>query len=122
MFYETDGQRMEAFLKNCVYTQEQLLYEPLYPDQMVFLVGTYYQDKDDVDEGQAVSSTKTGELLLRMSKQKTQALTETLTAVFYIIEQVQKAGYQVSTMSAAARNFIANWESEKYRSSLNEKK
>ena len=46
MFYETDGQRMEAFLKNCVYTQEQLLYEPLYPDQMVFLVGTYYQDKD----------------------------------------------------------------------------
>ena len=122
MFYETDGQRMEAFLKNCVYTQEQLLYEPLYPDQMVFLVGTYYQDKDDIDEGQAVSSTKTGELLLRMSKQKAQALTETLTAVFYIIEQVQKAGYQVSTMSAAARNFIANWESEKYRSSPNEKK
>ena len=109
-------------LKNCVYSQEQLLSEPLYPDQMVFLVGTYFQDKDEIDEGQAVASTETGELLLRMSKQKAQALTETLTAVFYIMEQVQKAGHQVSTMSDAARNFIANWESEKYRKSLNEKK
>ena len=109
-------------MKNCIYTQDQLLYEPLYPDQMVFLVGTYFQDKDDIDEGQAVSSTKTGELLLRMSRQKAQALTEVLTAVFFIIEHVQKNGYTVSTMSDAARNFISNWESEKYRSSLNEKK
>ena len=120
--YKATTPYLKEHLENCVYTQEQLLYEPLYPDQMVFLVGTYFQDKDDIDEGQAVSSTKNGELLLRMSKQKAQALTETLTAVFYIIEHVQKAGYQVSTMSAAARNFIANWESEKYRSSLNEKK
>ncbi len=109
-------------MKDCIYTQEQLLYEPLYPDQMVFLVGTYFQDKADIDEGQAVSSTKTGELLLRMSRQKAQALTEVLTAVFFIIEHVQKNGYTVSTMSEAARNFISNWESEKYRSTLNEKK
>lgn len=105
-------------LENCAYTEEQLLYEPLYPDQMVFLVGTYFQDRDKIDEGQAVSSTKTGELLLRMGKQKAQALTETLTAVFFIIEHIQKAGYQVTTMSDAARNFISNWESEKYRKSL----
>ena len=109
-------------MKNCIYTQDQLLYEPLYPDQMVFLVGTYFQNKEDIDEGQAVSSTKTGELLLRMSRQKAQALTEVLTAVFFVIEHVQKNGYTVSTMSDAARNFISNWESEKYRSSLNEKK
>ena len=51
-----------------------------------------------------------------------QALTEVLTAVFFIIENIQKNGYEVSTMSDAARNFIANWESEKYRSTLNEKK
>jgi hypothetical protein len=80
------------------------------------------KDKDDIDEGQAVSSTKTGELLLRMSPQKAQALTEVLTVVFFIVEHVQKNGYTVSTMSDAARNFIANWESEKYRSTLNEKK
>ena len=57
-----------------------------------------------------------------MSRQKAQALTETLTAVFFIHEHIRKAGHQVSTMSDAARNFIANWESEKYRKSLHEKR
>ena len=109
-------------LKNCTLTQEQLLYEPLYPDQMVFLVGTYFQDKDDIHEGEAVSNTGNGELLMRMSPQKAQALTEVLTAVFFVIEHVEGNGYKVSTMSDAARSFIENWESEKYRKSLNEKK
>jgi len=113
---------LKEHLENCIYTQEQLWHEPLYPDQMVFLVGTYFQDKDSIADGQAVASTKTGELLLRMSKQKAQALTEVLTALFFILENVKKNGYTVSTMSDAARAFIANWESEKYRSTLNEKK
>lgn len=120
--YKSTTPYLKEHLENCVYSQEQLLYEPLYPDQMVFLVGTYFQDKESIDDGQAVSSTGTGELLLRMSRQKAQALTEVLTAVFFIVEHVQKNGYTVSTMSDAARNFISNWESEKYRSSLNEKK
>ena len=109
---------LKEHLKDCIYTQDQLYYEALYPDQMVFLVGTYYQDKDAIDEGQAVSSTKTGELLMRMVRQKALTLAETLTAVFFIIEHVQKAGYKVSTMSDAARNFISNWESEKYRKTI----
>lgn len=120
--YRASTPYLREKLENCIYSQEQLLYEPLYPDQMVFLVGTYFQNKEDIDEGQAVSSTKTGELLLRMSPQKAQALAEVLTAVFFVIEHVEKLGYKVSTMSDAARNFISNWESEKYRSSLNEKK
>lgn len=120
--YRSETPYLKEHLENCIYSQEQLLYEPLYPDQMVFLVGTYFQDKENIDEGQAVSSTKTGELLLRMSPQKAQALTEVLTAVFFVVENVEKNGYTVSTMSDAARNFIANWESEKYRSTLNEKK
>ena len=89
---------------------------------MVFLVGSYYQDKEDIGEGQAVSSTKTGELLLHMSRQKALTLAETLTAVFFITEHVQKAGYNVSTMSDAARNFISIWECEKYRSFVSERK
>ena len=120
--YRASTPYLKEHLENCVYTQDQLYYEALYPDQMVFLVGTYFQDKDDIDEGQAVSSTRTGELLMRMSRQKAQALSEVLTAVFFIIEHVQKNGYTVSTMSDAARNFINNWESEKYRKTLNEKK
>lgn len=120
--YRADTPYLQEKLLNCAYTQDQLLYEPLYPDQMVFLVGTYFQDKDAIDEGQAVSSTKTGELLLRMNRQKALTLAETLTAVFFIIEHVQKAGYRVSTMSDAARNFISNWESEKYRKTVTERK
>lgn len=113
---------LKEHLEHCPYTQDQLLYEPLYPDQMVFLVNTYFQDVEKIDEGQAVSSTKTGELLMRMSRQKAQTLAETLTAVFFIVEHIERAGYHVSTMSDAARNFISNWESEKYRSTINEKK
>ena len=120
--YRASSAYLKEKLTNCVYTQEQLLNEPLYPDQMVFLVGTYFQDKDEINEGEAVANTKNGELLMRMSRQKAQALTETLAAVFFIMEHIQKAGFQVSTMSDAARNFIANWESEKYRKSLNDKK
>ncbi len=109
-------------LTNCAFTQDQLLYEPLYPDQMVFLVGTYFQNAEDLEDGQAVSNTQNGELLMQMSKPKALALTEVLAAIFFLSEHIQKAGYQVSTMSEAARSFIANWESEKYRRSLNDKK
>ena len=113
---------LKSQLMNCKYSQEQLLAEPLYPDQMVFLTGTYFQDQAGIEEGQAVSNTKNGELLMRMGAGKAQTMTETLTAVFFIMENIQKAGYTVSTMSDAARNFINNWESEKYRKTLNEKK
>ncbi len=120
--YRAATPALKNYLKNCPYTQEQMLYEPLYPDQMVFLVGTYFQDKDSIEDGEAVADTKTGELLMRMSAPKAQALTEVLTAVFFIMEQIKKNGGEVLTMSEAARSFIENWESEKYRKSLHEKK
>lgn len=120
--YKAATPYLKAQLKGCKYTQEQLITEPLYPDQMVFLTGTYFQDQDAIDEGQAVASTCNGELVMRMGAGKALTLTETLSAVFFIMENVQKSGYTLSTMSDAARNFIANWESEKYRKSLGEKK
>ena len=39
-----------------------------------------------------------------------------------IMETIRKNGYTVSTMGEAAKKFIANWESEKYRKSLAGKK
>lgn len=113
---------LTAQLKDCKYTQEQLIAEPLYPDQMVFLTGTYFQDQEGIDEGQAVASTSNGEMVMRMGAGKALTLTETLTAVFFIMNTIQKAGYTVSTMSDAARNFISNWESEKYRKAMSDKK
>ena len=38
------------------------------------------------------------------------------------MDTVAKMGYTVSTMGEAAKSFIANWESEKYRKSLAGKK
>ena len=120
--YSAETPYLKARLTNCPYTQEQLLQEPLYPDQMVFLIGTYFQDQDTIEDGQAVANTKNGELLMRMGAKKAQTMAETLTAVLFIMEQIQQAGYTVSTMSSAARSFIANWESEKYRRSLSDRK
>ena len=104
------------------HTQKSLLEEPLYPDQMVFLVDTFFMDADAIEDGQCVASSKTGHMLMRMPEKKAQTLTETLTAVCFIMETIRANGYTLSTMGEAAKNFIANWESEKYRKSLAGKK
>ncbi len=104
------------------HTQQSLLEEPLYPDQMVFLVDTFFMDAYTIEDGQCVASSKTGHMLMRMPEKKAQTLTETLTAVCFIMETIRANGYTLSTMGEAAKNFIANWESEKYRKSLAGKK
>lgn len=101
-----------------IHTQKSLLEEPLYPDQMVFLVDTFFMDADELADGQCVASSKTGHMLMKMPEKKAKTLVETLTAVFFIMENIKKSGYTVSTMGEAAKQFIANWESEKYRKSL----
>ena len=77
---------------------------------------------DAIADGQCVASTETGEMLLNMPESKAMTLTETLSAVFFIMEAIKANGYELSTMGEAAKNFIANWESEKYRKSLAGKK
>lgn len=113
---------LQEALKSGRFTERALLEEPLYPDQMVFLIGTFSMDKDEVEEGQCVADSKTGALLLRMDEKKAQVLCETLTAVTFIIDHIRAKGYPLSTMGEAAKHFIANWESEKYRKSLAGKK
>lgn len=120
--YAADTPYLQQQLKNCSYTQKQLLEQPLYPDQMVFLTDTFFMDQQGIAQGQGVASTKTGELLMHMDAGKAQTLVETLTAVFFIMERIKIAGYTLSTMGDAAQNFIANWESEKYRKSMAGKK
>ena len=53
-----------------------------------------------------------------MPESKAQVIAETLTAVVFICRAIEKNGYTLSTMGEAAKAFIANWESEKYRKSL----
>ena len=117
-----DTPYLKAQLKDCAYTYQQLMEEPLYPDQMVFLADTFFMDQQGIQQGQAVANTENGELVMYMNIAKAKTLTETLSAVFFIMEKIEAAGYPLSTMGDAAKNFIANWESEKYRKSLAGKK
>ena len=106
------------YLQNGSYTEQVLLEQPLYPDQMVFLTGSFSMNRDSVEEGQCAACPDTGRVLMRMDRQKARVMAETLTAVIFITEHIRAAGYPLSTMSEEAKQFIANWESEKYRKSL----
>ncbi len=120
--YEADTAYLTEALKGGAYTEQFLLEQPLYPDQMVFLIGTFGMDKPEVEEGQCVAYSDSGKVLMRMDGKKAQVLAETLTAVVFVINHIKAAGHPLSTMGEKAKNFIANWESEKYRKSLAGKK
>lgn len=116
--YAADTPYLRDRLRNCVYSQSTLMERPLYPDQMVFLGGTFFMDKPGLAHGECIADTHTGEMLLNMPAGKSQTVTETITAVLFVMEHIETAGYEVSTMGDAAQHFIANWESEQYRKTL----
>ncbi len=120
--FRVDTPYLQEALAGGSYTEQFLLEQPLYPDQMVFLIGSFSMDQKCVGEGQCVASSATGEVQMRMDPKKAQVMAETLTAVCFVIEHIRKAGQPLSTMGEKAKSFIANWESEKYRKSLAGKK
>ncbi len=120
--YEAATPYLTEALKGGAYTEQFLLEQPLYPDQMVFLIGTFSMDRETVGEGQCVAYSDSGKVLMRMDAKKAQVLAETLTAVVFVISHIRAQGHELSTMGEAAKHFIANWESEKYRKSLAGKK
>ena len=92
--------------------------EPLYPDQMVFFIGTLEFGEGAAPQGKVRLNLQTGEIASGVNELQTRALTDTLAAVLFIEEHIGKKGYKLSTMGEQAKAFIANWESEKYRKSL----
>ena len=116
--FEVDTPYLTEAMASGAYTEKFLLEEPLYPDQMVFLIGSFSMDHETVEEGQCVADSKSGRVLMRMDGKKAQVMAETLTAVVFVVSHIKAAGHPLSTMGEAAKSFIANWESEKYRKSL----
>ena len=104
------------------YSEKFFLESPLYPDQLVFLTGSFRMTDERPNEGECAADPATGRVLFNMPAGKAQVIAETLTAVVFICRQIERNGYTLSTMGEAARAFIANWESEKYRKSLAGKK
>jgi rhamnose utilization protein RhaD (predicted bifunctional aldolase and dehydrogenase) len=121
--FEAATPYLQESLKSGKFTFHSLLEEPLYPDQIVFLNGTFFMDKPGKpEEGTCTADSKTGALVMNLPEGKARVMAETLTAVTFIINHIAASGYTLSTMGEAGKAFIANWESEKYRKSLAGKK
>jgi ribulose-5-phosphate 4-epimerase/fuculose-1-phosphate aldolase len=99
------------------YSEDFLLRQPLYPDQLVFLSGSFRIGGAPAP-GQCCADPDSGFVTYRMEERQALVIEETLTAVTFIASTIQRAGYTVSVMGEAAKDFIANWESEQYRKSL----
>lgn len=91
---------------------------PLYPDQMVFFIGTLGFGAAEPQSGEVLLNLSNGAIRTAAGEAQTRVVTETIAAVLFIQEQIEKKGYTLSTMGEKAKHFIANWESEKYRKSL----
>lgn len=116
--FEADCPSLSARIASGDYGERFFLNEPLYPDQMVFLIGTFSFGAGLPAEGQALADPATGRILLRMPETKARVIVETLAAIVFIADTVRRSGRTLATMGAAAQAFIANWESEKYRKNL----
>lgn len=109
-------------LKTGDFTEQQFIYEPLYPDQLVFLGDGFAMGEAEPEAGECVANPRTGEVRIRAGAGKALVIAETLTAIVFIRRTIESAGYKVISLGEAAKDFIANWESEKYRKSLAGKK
>ena len=119
---EADAPYLTEALASGEFDEKFFLETPLYPDQMVFLIGCFNFGEGVPAEDCCLADPKTGRVVFNMPAGKAQIIVETLTAVTYIARVIKKNGYTLSTMGEAAKKFIANWESEKYRKSLAGKK
>ena len=105
-------------LKSGAFTEKFMLESPLYPDQLVFLTGSFAFGKNAPAEGMAVADPDTGIVTFNMPAARAQVIAETLCAIVFIVNTIAKNGCTLSTLGEKAKQFIANWESEKYRKSL----
>lgn len=116
-----DSPYLSERLKSGELTEQQFIYEPLYPDQLVFLGDGFAMGAQEPTEGECVADPATGTVRIRAGMAKALVVAETLTAIAFIRATIEAAGHTVISLGEAAKDFIANWESEKYRKSLAEK-
>lgn len=100
------------------YGEACFLEHALYPDQLVFLRGTFSFGAGMPEADTCRLDPSSGIVTYNMAQSKAQVIEETLAAIVFIEDHIAKGGYEVATMGEAAKAFINNWESEKYRKSL----
>ncbi len=87
----------------------------LYPDQLVYLNSSL---STDGSQNKLNLDTKTGELLYHTNFSEAQTIEETLLGYIYVVDNIERCGLTIKTMSERDIDFIRNWESEAYRKSL----
>ncbi len=109
-------------LRSGAFDESFFLQTPLYPDQLVFLTGSFGFGTGTPEEEHCLADPASGQVVFNMDVGKAQVIAETLTAIVFIADAIRNKGYTLSTLGEEAKQFIANWESEKYRKSLAGKK
>ena len=119
--FVSDTPYLAHCLKSGKFGEDFFLKTPMYPDQMVFLAGQFRLAKSpgqEVPQGQCIADLSTGGVTYHMRQENARVIEETLCALVYIAEHIERAGLEVATLGDAAKDFIDGWESEKYRKTL----
>ncbi len=116
--YRAECAYLKEQLKSGDFTEREFIYEPLYPDQLVFLGDGFSVGGGEPEDGQCIANIESGEVRIHMPEKKALVIAETLAAVIFIRRTIVAAGHKVLALGDAAKDFIANWESEKYRRTL----
>lgn len=88
--------------------------DALYPDQLVYLFGKVaFTGKPACRIDPA-----TGDVAYSCGENEARTIEETLCAVLFIYETLERAGRRIQPMDASAKAFIAGWESESYRKTI----
>ncbi len=91
------------------YGLEAIMSTALYPDQLVYL-------NSGIKDGKI--SFKNGYIFFKTSENEARAMLETFAAFAYIIESLHNLYTPVHPMDSTSKDYINNWESEKYRKSV----
>ena len=82
----------------------------LYPDQLVYLNNTLKLSKDKMQINSKITYNTT--------EKEARVLEETLAAYLYVLKCVESLKLTLTVMSKKDKDFIDNWESEKYRKAM----
>ena len=112
--YVSDTEFIKAFIKTHQADEAYFDKNILYPDEMVYL-GSKLGDSILVD-------VKSGEITYKTEEKQALLIEQIILGALFIISEIEKAKMTVKPLGDDGRDFIKNWESEKYRASLVNKK
>lgn len=111
--YQSATDYLVRSLANGQYPTDFLLKNPLYPDQIVYLKGVL---------GEKALIQDNGIVEYSLPYKQAKLLEEALTAIVYIMNNIKSHHLDIQFTHESEQDFIKNWESEKYRKELAERK